>query len=394
MEMNNNSFEPDHSIIRVAHVKTDWLPVTENWLYWLVTRTPANVEDHVLCQATFNLEQFPVAHLHPIMSSPAVRSMSKLLGLRETLRKYTYARVARQFALHLVHSHFGETGWHNLSLVRSLQIPHIVSFYGLDVSAAERNDSWRTRYRNMFEQNVTVLCQGPYMRERIIAQGARPEQVRIFRLGIDVDHLPYRPRKWIGSEPLRVLIAGRFVEKKGIPYAIDALARIAPIVPLEIHLVGAAGASAASQAEQARILAAIKRGGLASRMVQHGLLPYDALMDLSYQCHIFLSPSVRASDGDDEGGAPIAINEMAAAGMPIVSTIHCDIPYAVGERNALLAPERDADALADCLLKLVQDTESWRPMLDRARVHVEQRYNIDKQGEQLAKIYHEKIAEI
>lgn len=378
--------------VRVAHIKTDWLPVTENWLYWLVTRTPRDVEDHVLCQATLNLDQFPVEHLHPIMRNSAARLLTQLLGVRQAVRNYTYVRAARQFSPHLVHSHFGETGWQNLSFVRSLRIPHIVSFYGLDVSAAERLDSWHKRYQEMFDQDVTVLCQGPHMRERIIAQGARRDQVRLFRLGIDVDHLPYRPRTWSGTESLRVLIAGRFVEKKGIPYAIDALARIASRVPLEIHLVGGAGSSAASQAEQNLILGAIERGGLADRVVRHGLISYAALIELAYRCHVFISPSVRAADGDDEGGAAIAVNEMAATGMPIVTTNHCDTLYAVGgDENALLAPERDSDALADLLLRLVENPDGWRPMLDRGRAQVEQNYNIIQQGKALAQIYREVI---
>jgi colanic acid/amylovoran biosynthesis glycosyltransferase len=311
-------------------------------------------------------------------------------GLRRAARCYLYARAARSFAPHLVHSHFGETGWQNLPLVRALRVPHIVSFYGVDLSRPDREESWSLRYRDMFDQDVTVLCQGPHMVERIVAHGARRDQVRIFRLGIDIEHLPYRPRNWSGAQPLRVLIAGRFVEKKGIPYAIGALARIASRVPLEVHLVGDANASNRSQAERARIAQAIERGGLTKCITRHGLIPYSALIELAYRCHVFLSPSVHAEDGDTEGGAPIALNEMAASGMPIVTTTHCDIPYALGgTQNALLAPERDADALADLLLKLIEHPDDWRPMLDRARAHVERDYDLVRQGEHLAQIYRE-----
>jgi colanic acid/amylovoran biosynthesis glycosyltransferase len=230
------------------------------------------------------------------------------------------------------------------------------------------------------------------MAEQIIARGARPEQMRLFRLGIALDRFPYRPRTWASTGPLRVLIAGRFVEKKGMPDAIDALARIASRVPLEIHLVGDADESSASQVEKLRITDAIDRGGLTDRVLRHGMIPYGSLIELAYRCHIFLSPSVRAADGDTEGGAPVTLVEMAASGMPIVSTTHCDIPYAVGgSDNAWLAPERDVDALTDLLLKLVENPDSWRPMLDRARAHVENNYEIIKQGNHLAEIYGEVI---
>jgi colanic acid/amylovoran biosynthesis glycosyltransferase len=244
----------------------------------------------------------------------------------------------------------------------------------------------------MFDQASVVLCEGPHMAGEIVARGARRAQMRLFHLGIELDKFAYRPRAWSRAEPLRVLIAGRFVEKKGMPYAIDALARISSRVSLEIHLVGDAHDNAQSQLEKRRIMDAIERGGLSERVVHHGMIPYSDLIDLAYRCHIFLSPSVRAADGDTEGGAPVTIIEMVASGMPIVSTMHCDIPYATGgSENALLAPERDVDALAELLLKLVDDPAGWRPMLDRARAHVEMNYEVTRQGEKLAAIYREVI---
>lgn len=64
-----------------------------------------------------------------------------------------------------------------------------------------------------------------------------------------------------------------------------------------------------------------------------GYQPYEVMLGECYKHHIFISPSVASEDGDVEGGAPVTIIEMAASGMPIVSTNHCDIPYVLSERN-------------------------------------------------------------
>ncbi|SDT59586.1 glycosyltransferase [Bradyrhizobium canariense] len=381
------------SEITVAHMREDWLPLSENWLHSLLTHLPDGVKNRVVCERALNLDKFPVDSIHVTMTSRWLRSLAFRRGLGKFVRRYARADVLRSISPHIMHSHFGQSGWESVAIARRLRVPHIVSFYGYDVNLPDREDRWRRRYREMFDQASAVLCEGPHMMEQIIAHGARREQMRLFRLGIALDRFPYRPRTWARQEPLRVLIAGRFVEKKGMPYAIDALARIASRIPLEIHLVGDAYENAASQAEKLRITEAIERGGLADRVVSHGMIPYGSLIELAYRCHVFVSPSVRAADGDTEGGAPVAIAEMAASGMPIVSTTHCDIPYAVGgSDNAMLAPERDADALADLLLKLVENPGSWRPMLDRARAHVENNYEIIKQGGHLAQIYREVIS--
>jgi colanic acid/amylovoran biosynthesis glycosyltransferase len=382
----------DPSLIKVAHMRGDWLPLSENWLYCLLTCLPADVENHVVCERTLNLDQFKVDSIHLTIINRWLCSLGYMRGIGRFVRRYARATVLRGISPQIIHSHFGPSGWESVALAQRLCIPHVVSFYGYDVTLPDRHETWRLRYREMFNQASVVLCEGPHMAEQIISRGARPEQMRLFHLGIELDHFPYRPRKWTSHEPLRVLIAGRFTEKKGMPYAIDALARIASRVPLEIHLVGDANGSAESQAEKRRIMDAIESGRLSDRVIRHGMIPYRSLVEIAYRCHVFLSPSVRAADGDTEGGAPVTIIEMAASGMPIVSTTHCDIPYAVGgSGNALLAPERDADALADLLLRLVESPDSWQPMLDRARAHVEVNYELVKQGKHLARIYREVI---
>jgi colanic acid/amylovoran biosynthesis glycosyltransferase len=380
------------AFIKVAHMHSDWLSPSENWLHCLLTHMPDEVENHVLCEKALNLDQFSVKHLHVTVANRWFRFFARARGLGRFVRLYARIGALRRVSPHVIHSHFGNNGWECVPLARRLRIPHIVSFYGNDVNLPDRDDIWRRRFRELFDQASAVLCEGPHMIERIVAHGARPEQMRLFHIGIELERFPYRPRTWVSSEPLRVLIAGRFVEKKGMPYAFDALARIASRVPLEIHLVGDANKSIGSQAEKLRIIDAIERGSLMDRVLCHGMIPYRTFIELAYHCHIFVSPSIQAADGDTEGGAPVTIIEMAASGMPIVSTTHCDIPYATGgSDNAMLAPERDTDALADLLLKLIEDPNSWRPMLDRARAHVETNYEAFKQGKHLAKIYRDVI---
>ena len=53
------------------------------------------------------------------------------------------------------------------------------------------------------------------------------------------------------------------------------------------------------------------------------------------------------NNGKMEGGAPVAILEAQATGLPVVPSYHVDIPEAVVDgKSALLAHERDAETLA------------------------------------------------
>jgi colanic acid/amylovoran biosynthesis glycosyltransferase len=112
------------------------------------------------------------------------------------------------------------------------------------------------------------------------------------------------------------------------------------------------------------------------------------MLDETYRHHIFLQPSVTASDGDTEGGAPVSIIEMMATGMPVVSTRHCDIPEVLGpELSDLLAPERDSAALADIIQSLCGDPGRWRAIAEYARHRIETEYNREVQAHRLIRHY-------
>ena len=112
------------------------------------------------------------------------------------------------------------------------------------------------------------------------------------------------------------------------------------------------------------------------------------ILSEAFQHHIFLSPSVTASDGDSEGGAPVVLIEMMATGMPVVSTTHCDIPEVVdyGKGDWLVA-EHDVDALASRLIWLIEHPSEWIQLIQQGREHVERHFDASVQGVKLGEIY-------
>jgi colanic acid/amylovoran biosynthesis glycosyltransferase len=103
---------------------------------------------------------------------------------------------------------------------------------------------------------------------------------------------------------------------------------------------------------------------------------------------LFLQPSVTAADGDSEGGAPTTLLEAQACGLPVLATQHADIPYVVSEgESALLAPERDVDALFKNLLVLLDEPERWAAMGSAGRVRVEHLHDALVEVPRLEQLY-------
>ena len=375
----------------VCHSIPVWLGQTLTWLYTQVASLQAiGIETHVVCERTENLDQFSVPNLHCLANSGMGRYWDLAMRRLRVRRHLSFlVRTALKHNAKLLHSHFGHFGWANFRAAGILGIPHVVTFYGLDVNQLPlMNPIWRKRYGELFRSASAILCEGPHMASCIEALGCQSDKIHVHRLGVRLAEFPFIPRHWDKGSPLRVLIAASFREKKGIPYAIAALGLAARDIPIEITVIGDAGTDTASQIEKRLILEAVAKSGLRSRIRFLGFRPHAKLIQEAYLHHVFLSPSVTAENGDTEGGAPVSIIEMMATGMPVVATRHCDIPDVIGpDWTHLIADERNVEGLAHCIRTLAAASSSWPTLLSVGRARIERRHDALTQALALSNLY-------
>ncbi len=381
--------KPDQKLA-VVHSMSMWLSQTMSWLYTQVSSLPPHVESHVVCDEADNLDQYPIGNL----ISADTDGIWNFLGqkswkIQQWRQSQLLQKQIHQNQADILHSHFGDRGWSNLSLTQKKPLKHVVTFYGYDISRLPTIEpAWRERYRQLFEQADLFLCEGPYLRSSLVKLGCPDEKARVHHLGVKLDNIKFQPRNWNPGEPLQILISGTFVEKKGIPNAIQALARIKSGQQLEITIIGDSIEQERSKREKVKILETLKHTGLESQTRLLGYQPYSVLIEEAYRHHVFLSPSVLASDGDSEGGAPVTIIDMAASGMPVVSTRHCDIPEVlIDGESGLLADEADIDGLEEKLRWLIEHPDEWIHLINSARKRMDTEFNAMTQGKRLATHY-------
>jgi colanic acid/amylovoran biosynthesis glycosyltransferase len=288
----------------------------------------------------------------------------------------------------LLHSHMGDRALDDAALAQAAGIPHVATFYGADVWLACQRVGWRAEFQNFARGASAMLAEGNAMRAKMIEEGAPPEKVEVFHLGVDLEKIEFAPRAPSSDGEIRLLMAGRPLEKKGHIFGLRAFALLAskyPQLHLELLIGGRDGKSGAIADELKKCIAEC---GLENRITWDEFLPYDEYLRRLKRAQIFVQPSVHAQSGDAEGGFPVTILEMSASGMPIVATTHCDIPEAVldGE-SGLIGAERDVTKLAEKIEWLIQHPESWEKMGRVGRAHVQANYNITQQGKQLEAIY-------
>ena len=372
----------------VAHIVFPYLFATASWIHAQLVHL-RRYRPIVITDSTANQELFPFEPVYPYaaLSFPrkAYFSLSerRLHGALDQFME----RVLRRERSVALHCHFGQAGVALLEIKRRTRLPMATAFYGADASELARDPAWRRQYAALFAEGNVFLVEGPAMRQRLIALGCPEDKIVIQRLGVDLDGLPFIPRRPRSDGDIRILIAATFREKKGIPDALRAIARLSGRYPqLRVTLLGDSSRKEGDEQEKLIILSLVRE--LGGMVTWGGFVPHREFRAALLNHHIFLSPSVTASSGDSEGGAPVSLIEAHATGMPIVSTRHDDIPQIVIENETgLLSPERDIAALAENLARLIERPEDWERMGRAARAHVEKHFEIRTQMARLEEIY-------
>ena len=261
----------------------------------------------------------------------------------------------------VIHCQFGQLGLKALRL-RDMGVARgrlVVSFRGYDLTAQGASE----RYGRLFREGDLFL------------------PVSVHRTGISLSDFEYTPRRRDDGEPTRLLTIARLVEKKGVAYGIEAVARLkASGHRVRYTIVG----DGVLRPELERT---IQRLGLAEEVRLVGARSHDEVIPMLRDAHILLAPSVTASNGDQEG-LPVVVVEGMAMGLPIVSTLHSGIPELVEDGvSGFLVPERDVDALTDHLACLIDHPERW-PVMGRAgRARIEAEYDIRRSNDRLVALY-------
>jgi colanic acid/amylovoran biosynthesis glycosyltransferase len=374
--------------MRVVHILDEWLPLTQTWLASSIGHLPSSVSSTVVCRRLTVEATSPLAE---IVQVPSV--FGGVIGrvVDAVMPGLEPGRLARQVEIlgpDVLHAHFGAAGWDARAAADRVKRPFLVSFYGLDVDALPRGSrKWRSRYQRILDDAAMVLALGPWMADRLVGQGADPSRITVHHLGVPVSELAFRPRSWKGDRPLRILIASSFREKKGIPLAIEALADLRRRVPLTITLVGDSSGHPREEQEKRRIIDTIAREGMGDTIRQLGYVAHTDLLQLALDHDLLVAASMTARDGDSEG-TPMALVELAATGVIVVSTRHADIPEIVADGvTGFIAESGDRESLVAAIERSIAAADRWPSIGSAARARMTREFDAPTQGRRLAELY-------
>lgn len=321
----------------------------------------------------------------------ALRSLNPLRyganGLSLTL--YHRARpFLRERPYDILHCHYGTFGQMGLQLrdIGAVTGRVVTTFYGFDLTATIKREGPRV-YDDLWRGGDLFLPIASHWCRLLEELGCDPHKIALHRIGISCRKFPFvEPAQRPPNEPFRVLSVARFVDKKGLSDAIDAIGACVRALPsLQYTIIGDGPLRAAIEAQ-------VRSLGLEGRVHLLGWRTQEEIVRQLADSHMLLQPSVTAWNGDEEG-TPTVLMEASATGIPVVSTRHSGIPDIVLDgQTGFLVPEHDVRGLADRICDLARAPGLRAEMGAAGRRHIEGTFEIDALNDELVKLYEDLVA--
>ena len=256
-------------------------------------------------------------------------------------------RLCRRRRYHIIHVHWPLPhmlfGW---AAQRACDARIVTTWYGLELRWMKSSLGFLTGFvrRALRSADENVAISSATARE---IASIEPVPVRVIPYGIGFPDVAAATRT-NSDGTFSILFVGGLLERKGVTHLVDAVRRLPARLRWRLVLVGE-GPDLADLQAQARA------GGIEDRVEFRGQVP-DAELHAAYSAaDVFVLPAVVDSRGDTEGLGVVLLEAMNYHLPVIASGLGGITDIVLHEKTGLLVPQRDAQALADALLRIADD---------------------------------------
>ena len=348
----------------------------------------------VITRERCNPETFPHKEVHVL---PEARSQWwNRAWLKYAMRKpqvvykgtiRTVLQALEETETDLLHIYFGHEATRLAPIFAHWKKPTVVSFHGADLGTYVRRASDIAWLPEVFDKAKFILARCESFMPILKELGCPSEKLRLNRTSVPWQFYARKEKDWPKEGTWGLVQACRLTAKKGVLTSLRAFALFSEKYPNATFTIAGDGP------QLGEIQREVWRLNLTRKVFFVGFLDRESLRQLFYKSHFFLHPS-EANNLNDIEGIPNSLLEAMATGLVSFSTHHAGIPEAVeNEKDGILLPEKNPEALANKLLELTNNEMLYRKISQAATEKIKTVFAPELQIKILEKIYTEALTD-
>ncbi|PIQ88749.1 MAG: hypothetical protein COV72_06715 [Candidatus Omnitrophica bacterium CG11_big_fil_rev_8_21_14_0_20_42_13] len=287
-----------------------------------------------------------------------------------------FKEVINRSQSRLIHAQFLTDAIFCHRLIKESRLPLIINLRGHDLFVPQL----RYFLPSFLPFVSKFVVKSESMKEELLSLGCEPSKIEVVYGGINIDRIIFKLRM-ASKNKIRILCAGRFVEKKGFDTTLKFFYRLLRAYPdATLTLLGEGRL-------KNNVVRLVKRLGIAERVNIKNFMDHQSFIKELYRHNLFLLPSKTGPDGDKEG-IPNVLKEAMASGMPVISTYHSGIPELISDNETgYLVREDDHQAILDKVNFMLDNRERVFRNCLNARFFVEKTFDAKKTAQQMEYLY-------
>jgi glycosyltransferase involved in cell wall biosynthesis len=369
--------QKNHAMVKDIKAPVTYLPQADplseaRFSRWLIDNVPKFSASHALI-----FKRKPLAYIKVFLEC-LVMSIQYRNGLFELPREVFFKEflqagfianaVMESGQIQHLHAHFCH-GSTTIAMFASRMtgIPFSFTAHAKDIYLKELNPG-KLLQKKMRRAEFAVTCTGA--NEEYLKQLA-PKGAVIHKIyhGLDTKLFSYSEQKATDKqdEGLPVLLSvGRLVEKKGFDYLVKACAILkARGRQFQCQIVGGGDADVTE-----KLVRLIKDLSVEDTVNLYGAVTQEELRDIFKKATVFALPCLVVDNGDRDG-IPNVLVEAMSMRVPVISTDISGIPELIDNNiNGLLVPEKNAEAMADAIERLLMNPALRQQLGEAGRARV------------------------
>lgn len=181
-----------------------------------------------------------------------------------------------------------------------------------------------------------------------------------------------------------LLFCGRLIQRKGIDVLLKALPEVLAKQPVRVVITGEGDSKAEWEALSAEL-------GLEEVVNFAGFVSNEELANLYNQCTAYVHPAIFDDNGDTEGLGVVLIEALSYQKPVIASKVGGIVDVIKDGETGLLVPEKDTEALANAILRILDEPELASRLGEQGYQHVETFFDWERIAAQTLGIYTEVV---